>query len=80
LSYAWGLPKATLELAGGFANLSQELSAALAEARVRRAALDAAVPVAGLVDAASAILALPAATTLDAEVIPEPNDDEKADA
>jgi hypothetical protein len=45
LGYAWGLPKATLELAGGFANLSQELSAALAEARVRRAALDAAVPV-----------------------------------
>src|ERR1039458_5554412 len=32
LSYAWGLPKQTLELAGGFANLSKELTADLQEA------------------------------------------------
>jgi hypothetical protein len=47
LSYAWGLPKATLEVQGGFANLSQELSAALAAARAERErrALEAARPV-----------------------------------
>jgi hypothetical protein len=40
LSYALGLPRATLELSGGFGDLSKELSLALAEARARRAELD----------------------------------------
>lgn len=44
LSYAWGLPKQTLELAGGFGDLSRELTAALAEARARRAALETLAP------------------------------------
>lgn len=48
LAYAWGLPKATLELAGGFGDLAKELSLALAEARLRRAGLDAGRPVARL--------------------------------
>jgi len=41
LAYAIGLPRQTLVIAGGFGDLSRELAAALAEARVRRAALDA---------------------------------------
>ena len=45
LGYAIGLPKATLEVQGGVGNLAAELSAALAEARARRAALDTPTPV-----------------------------------
>ena len=39
LAYAWGAPRQTLELSGGFGDLARELSAALAEARERRLAL-----------------------------------------
>jgi hypothetical protein len=39
LGYAIGLPRATLELSGGFGDLARELSAALIEARERRLAL-----------------------------------------
>jgi hypothetical protein len=61
LGYALGLPRQTVTLAGGFADLSRELAAALAEARVRRATFDVPVPVAPLVTAPEAALALPAA-------------------
>lgn len=61
LAYAWGAPRQTLELTGDFADLSRELTAALAEARVRRASLDAAVPVAPLNASRQASQALPAA-------------------
>lgn len=40
LGYTWGLPKATIELSGSYGDLSRELAAALAEARLRRAALE----------------------------------------
>lgn len=72
LSYAWGLPRATLELTGGFGDLSKELSLALAEARARRAALDASQPVAGLLDAAEGIPAASGAeaSALVAKVVP----------
>jgi len=61
LGYAIGLPRATLELTGGFGDLSRELTAALQEARLRRAALDSALPVAPLEAAPPALPALPAA-------------------
>jgi hypothetical protein len=51
LSYAWGLPRQTLELSGDFGNLSAELTAALKEARARRAAFDTPLPVAAIVAA-----------------------------
>jgi|ERR1017187_2662127 hypothetical protein len=60
LAYAWGAPRQTLELAGGFADLSKELSEALAEARARRAALEAPMPVQVILDAPLAIPALAA--------------------
>jgi hypothetical protein len=41
LAYAWGLPKATLELSGGIGDLSKELSLALTEARARWAEVEA---------------------------------------
>lgn len=55
LAYAWGAPRQTLELSGGFADLARELAAALAAARERRAALDAVAPVAALVAAPEGI-------------------------
>lgn len=60
LAYAWGLPKQTLELAGGFGNLAAELSAALAEARARRAALDAGQGAQGCVQLPPALPTAPA--------------------
>jgi hypothetical protein len=39
LAYAWGAPRQTLELSGGFGDLARELTAALVEARERRLAL-----------------------------------------
>lgn len=61
LAYSWGAPRQTLELTGDFGDLSRELTAALQEARVRRAALDAARPVAPLSALQEAIPSLPAA-------------------
>lgn len=61
LAYAWGAPRQTLELTGDFGDLSRELTAALQEARARRAALEGAVPVAAFSEAAPAVPALPAA-------------------
>jgi hypothetical protein len=70
LAYALGLPRQTVTLAGGFADLSRELAAALAEARVRRAALDASVPVAGSVAKPAGALALPAAHAMSGPAAP----------
>ena len=61
LSYAIGLPKQTLTIAGGIGDLGRELAAALQAARERRAALDAVVPV-------QAILAAPLAIVAGAEI------------
>lgn len=55
LSYSIGLPKATLEVQGGFGDLGVELAAALKEARARRAALDAPAPVAAISAAPEAV-------------------------
>lgn len=71
LAYAWGAPRQTLELQGGFGDLSRELAAALIEARARRAALERVVPSTAIVAAPSAIteaLAAPA-PELEAEVV-----------
>src|ERR1035437_4862909 len=59
LAYALGMPRQMVHLEGGFGDLSRELTAALQEARVRRAALDASLPATCLLDAAEAPLALP---------------------
>src|SRR5450759_4233080 len=48
LAYALGMPRQMIHLEGGFSDLSRELAAALVEARARRAALDASLPVAPL--------------------------------
>jgi hypothetical protein len=71
LAYALGMPRQMLHIEGGFSDLSRELTAALVEARLRRAALDAALPVAALVTAPEAIPAAPAieAPALEAEVV-----------
>ena len=61
LSYGLGLPKQTLELAGGVGTLAAELTKALAEARVRRAALEADRGVASLLALPLPILAPPGA-------------------
>lgn len=62
LSYAWGTPRQTLELVGGAGELARELTAALQEARARRAALAAPAP-------AAAVLAPPDA--IEAEIVTE---------
>ncbi|HEX7602777.1 MAG TPA: hypothetical protein VF316_14275 [Polyangiaceae bacterium] len=51
--------------------MSKELTAALQEARLRRAALEVVVPVAGVLDAVEAIPAAPdaEAETIEAEVV-----------
>lgn len=59
LGYSWGLPKQTLELAGGIGDLSRELALALVEVRARRASLDAVRPVASLDTLPSALPAPP---------------------
>lgn len=71
LGYALGLPRQTLELSGGFGDLSRELAAALAEARARRATIEAAVPVASLGAAPLALPEPPAADVpaLEADVV-----------
>src|SRR5450759_2809153 len=61
LAYALGMPRQMIHLEGGFSDLSRELTAALQEARARRAALDASVPAAVIVAAVPGALALPAA-------------------
>jgi hypothetical protein len=61
LAYAWGAPRQTLELTGDFGDLSRELTAALQEARVRRAALDAPLSVVALSAAPDALPAFSAA-------------------
>jgi hypothetical protein len=40
LLWSWGAPKQSVTVAGGFGDLARELTAALQEARVRRAALE----------------------------------------
>ena len=71
LAYAWGAPRQTLELAGGFGDLSRELTLALQEARARRAALDTSMHVASLSAPPEAIPAAPdaEAETIEAEVV-----------
>lgn len=75
LAYAWGAPRQTLELVGDIGDLSRELAAALAEARARRASLDASLSVAPLSAAPPALPALPAAEApaLEAEVLTSEN-------
>lgn len=75
LAYALGMPRQMVHIEGGFSDLSRELTAALQEARLRRAALDASVPSTALLGAAEAIPAAPgaAAPTLDAEIVKEGN-------
>lgn len=74
LAYALGMPRQMLHIEGGFSDLSRELTAALVEARLRRAALDASMPVASLPSVPLAIPAAPGdeAAVLEAEVVPEP--------
>jgi hypothetical protein len=57
LSYSLGMPRQMLTIEGGLSDFAAELGAALAEMRLRRSALDAGLPVAGLVGLP---LALPA--------------------
>lgn len=76
LGYAWGLPKATLEVSGGFGNLAAELAAALQEARARRAALDVSMPVAGLLDAPDGIQDVSVESDVDVEVVKDEKDEE----
>jgi hypothetical protein len=63
LGWSWGLPRATLELAGGLSDFAAELGAALAAARLRRAELEAVRPVASLAQLPPGVLDAPAEPT-----------------
>lgn len=75
LAYAWGSPRQTLELVGGLGDLSREISAALAVARLRQASPEAPLSVAPLSATPPALPALPAADApaLEAEVLTSEN-------
>ncbi|HEY3349831.1 MAG TPA: hypothetical protein VGM13_08680 [Thermoanaerobaculia bacterium] len=72
LAYGLGLPRQTVEIQGGNAELARELATAIREARSRRGMAEApsvpAVPAAG--DGAAMLAALPPPPVLDAELVP----------
>jgi hypothetical protein len=67
LSWSWGLPKQSITLAGGIDDLAKALTAALQEARARRAALEAVRPVASLCTSAQGVPEAPAEPASEAE-------------